>query len=231
MAKDKSKDEDSRDMDFPIWKKLKEAETRLNASEADLNEAALTIRLLEVERAKDKTIFEKANDFVNGYFAFNHEVSEQSVQGFLMALRNFSRQKPKHPITIELNSGGGSIVAGFQFYDELLRLRQEGHIITIRVRGMAASMAGVILQAADKREIGSNAFIMLHRAAFGAIGKAYEIEDELEFVKKLEQRIVDIFATRSGKRPKVYEDFFARRKDLWFNSDEAVKQGLVDAVA
>ena len=50
---------------------------------------------------------------------------------------------------------------------------------------MAASMAGILLQAGDTRWVGHQAWVMIHRAAFGAWGKTHEIEDEVEFVKEL----------------------------------------------
>lgn len=185
---------------------------------------------INLSRLQDARNTELSVDFYRGYFTFNCDVDEVAVEMFCSSFRRFSRLFPKAPITIELNSGGGSIIDGFAMFDELLRLRKEGHHITIRVRGNAASMACVLLQAADRREMGGNAFLMIHRASFGAMGSAYEVEDSLDFVKKLEGRIVDIFSERSGKGKKLFTDFFKQRKDLWFDAKEALDNGLVDAV-
>jgi ATP-dependent Clp endopeptidase proteolytic subunit ClpP len=169
-------------------------------------------------------------DYSHGYFELDDDISHQSAAALLMNLRIFTRQYPGRDITIEMNSPGGSIIDGFRLYDELLRFRAEGHHLTVRVRGMAASMAGVILQAGDVREIGPSAFVMIHRAGFGAAGKAYEVEDEVEFVRMLEDRIVDIFAERSGNPRDTFTGLFKQRKDVWLSANKALEMGLVDAI-
>ena len=183
-----------------------------------------------LERAKFNDNYDDTRDFFNGFFRFDSEVDEATIANWVHTLRRFERIYPQRPITIELCSGGGSIIDGFAFFDEILRLRKAGHHVTIRVRGNAASMAAVILQAADVRQCGPNAFIMLHRAAFGAIGSAYEVEDTLDFVKKLEKRIIGIFINRTGKPVEDIEKFFSQRKDIWFDAEEALAAGLIDEV-
>ncbi len=70
---------------------------------------------------------------------------------------------------------------------------------------------------------------MIHRAAFGAWGKTYEIEDEVKFVKRLEERILDIFTSRSKlTRNKIKRNW--DRKDWWISSDEAKDLGLIDEI-
>ena len=70
---------------------------------------------------------------------------------------------------------------------------------------------------------------MIHRAAFGAWGKTFEIEDEVKFVKRLEERIIDIFTSRSDlTRNKIKRNW--DRKDWWISADEAVECKLVDEI-
>ena len=94
---------------------------------------------------------------------------------------------------------------------------------------MASAMAGRLLQAGDTRWIGHQAWLMIHRAAFGAIGKTFEVEDEVRLVKRIEERILDIFTSRSElTKVKIKRNW--DRKDWWIDADEAVKLGLVDEV-
>ena len=70
---------------------------------------------------------------------------------------------------------------------------------------------------------------MIHRAAFGAIGKTFEVEDEVKLVKRIEQRIVDIFTSRSKlTNQKIKRNW--DRKDWWIDADECLDLGLVDEV-
>ena len=90
-------------------------------------------------------------------------------------------------------------------------------------------MAGILLMAVDTRWIGHQSWMMIHRAAFGAYGKTFEIEDEVRFVKRIEERIVDIFIKRSKlSKQKIKRNW--DRKDWWIDADECLDSGLVDEI-
>ena len=130
---------------------------------------------------------------------------------------------------IIFSSPGGSIIDGFELFDHIQQLRNDGHHITTGTLGMAASMAGILLQAGDTRWVGQQAWVMIHRAAFGAWGKTFEIEDEVKFVKRMEERILDIFTSRSKlSRNKIKRNW--DRKDWWISAEEAITLGLVDEI-
>ena len=60
-------------------------------------------------------------------------------------------------------------------------------------------------------------------------GKTFEIEDEVKFVKRVEERILDIFTSRSNlTRNKIKRNW--ERKDWWISADESIELGLVDEV-
>ncbi len=88
-------------------------------------------------------------------------------------------------------------------------------------------MAGILLQAGDVRTMGRESWLLIHQAAFSALGSTYEIEDRVEWVKRIQDRILDIFADRS-KLTKAQIRRRWHRKDWWIDSDEALKLGLVD---
>lgn len=210
------------------------AELPLNEEQARALDAQKSAELnaIEVERAQLLLDVEAAADFQHGYFAFNVPVTDQSSAIFANFVRKFNRAYgSENPITIELCSPGGSIIAGFAVIDTILWARAQGHEVTVRVRGEAASMAAVILQAGTKRECGPNSWIMLHRAGFGAEGKVFEIEDEVNTTKRLEQNIYKLLAERTGKTPKYWEkQILGVRKDVWYSAEEALNAKLIDAI-
>ena len=71
--------------------------------------------------------------------------------------------------------------------------------------------------------------MMIHRAAFGAYGKTFEIEDEVRFVRRIEERILKIFAFRSRLSVRKIKRNWDR-KDWWISADECVEMGLVDEI-
>ena len=55
------------------------------------------------------------------------------------------------------------------------------------------------------------------------------IEDEVKFVKRMEERILDIFTSRSKlSRNKIKRNW--DRKDWWISAEEAITLGLVDEI-
>jgi len=209
---------------------LNQAKVLTENTEAALNVVEHELSQLELKKEKYNYDFGGSVDFKNNYLVFDEPVTDVSRCNYTATFRRWSRMNPGQPLTLELNSPGGEIVEGFALFDELTKLRRDGHHLTIRVRGNACSMAAILLQAADKREIGPTSFIMLHRAAFGAVGSAFEVEDTVELVKRFEETIIKILVQRTGKDRKIWDDFFKQRRDIWFDAEGALEAGLVDEI-
>ena len=206
-----------------------EALVRKNELEADKVAVELEVKQMDLAVKVEKHNKEKATDDENYLYRFNSEVSSGSVQKCMTKLTEWHRVNPKCDIQIVFSSPGGSIIDGFELFDHIQHLRNEGHHITTGTLGYAASMAGILLQAGDTRWIGHQAWMMIHRAAFGAYGKTFEIEDEVKFVRRMEERILDIFTSRSSlTRNKIKRNW--DRKDWWISAEEAVDLKLVDEV-
>ncbi len=202
----------------------KRAEVDLKRAEDDYQ-----IKHMTLEKEVDRRAKDKAQDDENFLYRFNGEVSGSTVRGCITKLTEWHRINPKCNMEIIFSSPGGSIIDGFELFDHIQQLRNEGHHITTGTLGYAASMAGILLQAGDTRWVGQQAWIMIHRAAFGAYGKTFEIEDEVKFIKRIEERILDIFTSRSKLTTnKIKRNW--ERKDWWISAEEAVDLKLVDEV-
>jgi len=206
-----------------------EALVRKNDLEADKAAIELKFKQMDLVCKEEKHAKEKAADDENFLYRFGSEVSGGSVSSCIKKLTEWHRVSPKSNIEIIFSSPGGSIIDGFELFDHIQHLRNEGHHVTTGTLGYAASMAGILLQAGDTRWVGQQAWIMIHRAAFGAYGKTFEIEDEVKFIKRIEERILDIFTSRSElTRNKIKRNW--ERKDWWISAEEAVDLKLVDEV-
>ena len=122
------------------------------------------------------------NNIVASYSGFNFGITK-TIPHMLGVIFGFT-------ILVTITNFG--LINIFQKFDFIQELRAKGHKITTGSLGMAASMAGILLQAGDVRWIGHQSWVMIHRAAFGAIGKTYEVEDEVKLVKRIEERILNI---------------------------------------
>ena len=199
-----------------------EAEARKILAEA--GKAEIEYQKAYVSRQKELTTDEE-----NHLYRFSKDVSSHSVEACMSKLTQWHRLDPKCDMEIVFSSPGGSIIDGFELFDFIQELRGKGHEMTTGSLGMAASMAGILLMAGDVRWMGHQAWVMIHRAAFGAIGKTFEIEDEVKYVKRIEERCLGIFTSRSKlTKQKIKRNW--DRKDWWIDADECLAMGLVDEI-
>lgn len=205
------------------------AHNRVAEAEARTAEIALET----AERNRKRTSW--ADGYEDRSYLFGDAVATASVTKCMSQLAQWHRENPECEIEVIFDSPGGSVVDGLHLYDYLIDL-QATHRIVTRTRGMAASMAGILLQAGTTRVMGPQASLMIHEASFGASGKMGDVEDTVEWVKKVQERILQIFADRSAtsgaEKPlsKTQLRNRWRRKNWWLDADEALKFGLVDEV-
>lgn len=198
-------------------------------AEAAEQEANARIAVLEAEDRERRKVEEQASDVFHHVYRFNGPVSQDSVNKCMNKLTEWHRLDPNCSMEIIFFSPGGAVIPGFALFDHIRYLSSLGHEMTTGATGMAASMAGILVQAGDKRWMSGEGWYMIHRAAFGAAGKTFEIEDEVEWVKRIEARIIKIFTSRSKLTPQKIKRNWDR-KDWWLDSDQCLEFGLVDEV-
>lgn len=186
---------------------------------------------LEDERRRVKK--REAQRKVDHEFDFHTSINDVSVEDCANWLYLRRLVAPGKPVTLNLYSPGGSVFAGFVLMDSIREAQEDGVVVTAKVRGMAASMAGIIAQAADVRLIGKDSYLMLHEVSSGMFGgyKLSELADEKEFSERLTRQAMDWYARRSGGKQTV-DGLMAKIKkvDLWLGAEQALEMGLVDGV-
>lgn len=203
--------------------------------ELDLRKAQIVLEDIEYKRA-----CELSKDEYHHVYIFKTGINGASVEDCMKQLRVWTRmdaEKPaaeKTPLEIWFYSPGGSVIDGMALFDYIQQVKAMGHHVTTGCMGYAASMAGILLQAGHRRVMGRESYVLIHEVAAGAAGKIGEIEDTVEFLKKIEDRVLDIFAERSkgsGCEKPLSKKQIAnrwRRKDWWLTSEECIKHGFVD---
>lgn len=201
-------------------------------AQLEVEEAAL-----DLEKKRHEIAKWRAGDFRHYRYNFAESVTSGSVEKCVKQLVEWQRldmEGGRSPSPIEIVfavSPGGSIFDGFYLFDQIQALRADGYHITTGTYGMAASMAGVLLQAGDLRWCAESSLVMIHRASFGAMGQTHDVEDQLKLVKILEGRILDIYVQRSGgrlTRAKITRNW--DRKDWWLTAEQALEYGVVDEI-
>lgn len=170
---------------------------------ARLNKTIAEISTRREQRSEDIAL---AGDRFKYFYAFNEPVTARSVLECVSQLTEWQRLAPVVDgvptlltMTIVFDSPGGSVIDGLHLYDFIQELKAAGHTVITKTLGMAASMAGILLQAGSKRVMGSEAYVLIHEVSFMAGGPIGVVEDEVEFVKMIQARVLDIFARKAAR--------------------------------
>ena len=131
--------------------------------------------------------------------------------------------QPKDTLRVVINSEGGSVFDGFDIYNQLKALPNE---IVTEVRGIAASIASLIMLAGNRVEMSEASLVMIHRAMTMAMGNAEEIEKQISILNKIDSILVDVYAAKTGLPTSDVEDLLS--EETWFTGEEAVEAGLAN---
>lgn len=157
----------------------------------------------------------------------NEEINDNSSASIVAQLLTLEAQDPEKPITMYINSPGGSITAGFAILDIMNNIKCP--IITI-ANGIAASMAAILLSSGTKgkRYALPNATIMIHQPLGGVQGQATEIKIVAERILRLKEKLNKILADNSNQNIKFIEK--ASERDNYMTPEEAKELGIIDEI-
>lgn len=131
----------------------------------------------------------------------------------------------RKPIKIFINTDGGDLNTIMNVID-VVKLSKTP-VITIGM-GKTYSAGGLLLMAGHKRYIFNNTSCLIHDGSTGAYGSIGKFLDNLEFTKKLEER-VQAYILENTTIPK--KTLIANwRKDWFLFSDEIIKYGIADEI-
>lgn len=128
-------------------------------------------------------------------------------------------------ITLLVNSPGGSVFDGLAIYAALKETTAE---ITGKVMGVAASAASFILMACKRVVMPENSFLMIHNPATFAVGNAADMRDTADWLDKIGDSLVNIYASRTGKSVEDIKSWL--NAETWFSAAEAKENGFADEV-
>lgn len=138
------------------------------------------------------------------------------------------------PIKILLHSRGGEVLEGLGIFDSIVAMGEYEIHTTVHATGPVASMAAIILQAADHRVMTPNSRILLHEVREFSFMSSTTVSDAVDQARQLEainDRLAILVADRTNGM-QTPDSIKARwSKDYWLWPEEALEQGLIDEVA
>ena len=131
----------------------------------------------------------------------------------------------RKPIKIFINSDGGSVDTVLDVID-MIRLSKTP-IYTIGM-GRVYSAGGLLLMAGHKRYIFSHTSCLIHDGSSGAIGSIGKMLDNLEFTKRLEEKMKQYILTSTHITDEMYTQNY--RRDWFLFSEEMIELGIADEI-
>ncbi|MDD7465224.1 MAG: ATP-dependent Clp protease proteolytic subunit [Actinomycetaceae bacterium] len=153
------------------------------------------------------------------------DASADDVMAQLLVLESID---PEAPITMYINSPGGSFTALTAIYDTMMYIKPQIQTVCL---GQAASAAAVLLAAGSpgRRLALPNARILIHEPAMeGMQGQASDIAIVADEIDRMNTWLIDTIARHSGQDPERVAKDISRDKIL--TAEQAKEYGLVDQV-
>lgn len=136
---------------------------------------------------------------------------------------------PEKPISLYINSPGGSVSAGMAIYDTMNYIRCP---VTTICMGMAASMGSLLLCGGSpgNRFILPHSRVMIHQPSAGYSGKADDIANYAKEILRVRDQLNKIYQRHLTKERSMEEIEKVMERDYWMDAKEALDFGIVDRI-
>lgn len=200
----------------------------------------------------------KQNDFIAGYSNFLNSVDNSEggneaerygpyslmlkrriimVQGqvetnmaahIIQQLKYLEEIDGSEPITMVVNSPGGSVVDGLAIVDIMREVKCP--IRTVGV-GMQASMGSIILAAGDERVMSKRSQLLIHQIMGGASGGTQHSDFEISaaFMAKEHEELKSVYVEFTGLNHKFWD--IVGERDTWFTAEQAKEMGFITHIS
>ncbi|OBZ84666.1 ATP-dependent Clp protease proteolytic subunit [Choanephora cucurbitarum] len=158
----------------------------------------------------------------------NGPVDDNVASVVVAQLLFLEAESTEKPISLYINSPGGSVTAGMAIYDTMQYIRSP---VSTLCNGQACSMGSLLLTAGEpgKRYALPNASIMIHQPSGGAAGQASDIAIHAREILRVRERLNRIYQRHTGMRDlETIEKMMER--DYFMTAEEAKSFGLIDQV-
>ena len=137
-------------------------------------------------------------------------------------------EDPGKPISLYINSPGGSVTSALSMYDAMQYVSAEVSTICL---GMAASGGSLLLTggAQGLRMALPNSLILIHQPWSGGMqGKASELEVHAREILRQRDLLVQIYARHSGRSAEQVA--LDMDRDNFMTAEQALQWGLIDQI-
>ena len=157
------------------------------------------------------------------------EVTDASANLIVSELLFLEGENPTAPITMYINSPGGSVTAGLAIKNTMDYISCPVHTIGM---GMCASMAAFLLASGEQghRYVLPDATVMIHQVLGGFQGQATDISIHAKYTLSLKQKMNKYLSEYTNAKTTYDEVVQLCERDNFLTANQALEIGLIDKI-
>ena len=171
---------------------------------------------------------------MNNHIYFNDDITMESVTVLNRAIRELQDELiilgmkndiDPPPIKLHLTTYGGLVYAAFSVIACIKSSKVPVHTI---IDGYAASAGTLISVCGARRYIHRHSSMMIHELSAGMWGRMSVMEEKMEDLKKMMEKLKEIYTTHTKLTNKKLDKILKKDSD-WY-AEECLANGLVDEI-
>lgn len=160
----------------------------------------------------------------------NAEIDENILETVVLPLKDFEQDDSFEPVTLILNTPGGSVADGLMLCNVIDNYKIPLEII---VPSYACSMGTIILCSGNKnpnitKKAYPFSFALFHSGQTYVGGESTSVEDVMNFNKSVDNKIRDYIITNTNITEELYDAH--HRKQWYISAEEMLKYGLINEI-
>lgn len=138
------------------------------------------------------------------------------------------------PVVLNISSEGGDVFEGLSMADLISSYPGE---VTAKGIGIVASIATVVMLAADKSLMSKNGFFMIHNCWGMSMGNKEEMQKMIDLYEKVDEQMLNIYVAKIKNSGKLVDGDIKKTKKMvaemmtaetWMTAQEAYNYGFID---
>ena len=161
----------------------------------------------------------------------NDEINDMIIENYILYILKWNREDKdipedkRKPITIYINSPGGSTMDGFNMVDVIMASKTKVRGVCF---GLAASMGYHILLACDERIAFKNSILLQHDGEIAIQNSTSKARDTMRFFEDGEKRTKEYVLSRTTMTEEFYDKVY--EQEYWMYAQEARDLGCIDKI-
>lgn len=171
------------------------------------------------------------NDLKRRKLFLNSDIDQYTIADIVKHIMQINKEdkgvepKKRKPILLYVTSNGGEIDSGFELIDIIMNSKTPVYTINL---GYQYSMGFLIGLAGHKRFATQNAKFLMHDGSNFVYNSGAKAQDQMEFQKKVEERVKQYILSRSKLTSEEYDSKL--RVEWYLFTNEAKDRGFVDYI-